>query len=79
VEAAVTVPVPDPPGAVAGTDLRRFHPDLDPRSRTSPLRADTDRDRLPDGREDRNRDGRRDRGETDPRKRSKSRAARSRS
>jgi hypothetical protein len=76
VEAGVTLPVPDPPGTAAGTDMRRFHADLDPRTRTSPLRADTDRDGLPDGREDRNRDGRLDRGETDPRKREKRPGAR---
>jgi hypothetical protein len=73
VEAGVTIPVPDPPGAAAGTDLARFRPDLDPRTRTSPLRADTDRDGIRDGREDRNHDGRRDRGESDPRKRSRRR------
>ena len=76
VETAVTIPVPDPPGATTGTDLTRFHPDLDPRTRTNPLHADTDRDRLLDGTEDRNRDGRRDRGETNPRKRDKPRKAR---
>jgi hypothetical protein len=65
-EAGVTVPVADPPGDATGTDLRRFRPDLNPRTRTSPLRRDTDRDGLADGAEDRNRDGRRNRGETDP-------------
>jgi hypothetical protein len=73
VEMGITVPVPDPPGAATGTDLTRFRPDLDPTTRTNPLRADTDRDRRPDGSEDRNRDGRRDRGETDPRHRDKRR------
>jgi hypothetical protein len=71
VEAGVTLPVPDPPGAATGTDLVRFRADLDPRTRTSPLRADTDRDRRRDGDEDRNHNGRRDRGETDPRHRDK--------
>lgn len=68
-EAGVTVPVPDPPGLASGTDLRRFKPDRDPRTRTSTVRRDTDRDGLRDSREDRNRNGRRDRRETDPRKR----------
>jgi hypothetical protein len=69
VEAGVTVPVADPPGLVAGTDLTRFRPDRDPTTRTSPLRADTDGDGVPDGAEDRNRDGRRTRRETNPRSR----------
>jgi hypothetical protein len=66
VEAGVTTPVADPPGLASGTDLRRFRPDLYPRTRTNALRADTDGDGLSDGREDRNRNGRRDPGETDP-------------
>jgi hypothetical protein len=65
-EVGVTVPVSDPPGIAAGTDLRRFRPDRNPRTRTRPLRRDSDGDGLPDGAEDRNHDGRRNRGETDP-------------
>ena len=49
-----------------GTDRRRFRPDLDPRTKTNPLRRDTDGDGRTDGREDRNHNGRRDRGETNP-------------
>jgi hypothetical protein len=69
VERGVTVPVADPPGAAAGTNPRRFRRDLDPATCTSAVRADTDRDGSPDGREDRNRNGRRDRRESDPLKR----------
>jgi hypothetical protein len=58
--------VPDPAGAVAGTNLRRFRRDLHPRSKTNPRRRDTDHDGLADGREDRNHNGRVDRGETNP-------------
>jgi Thrombospondin type 3 repeat len=58
--------VPDPAGAVAGTNLRRFRRDLNPRSNTNPRRRDTDHDGLADGREDRNHNGRVDRGETNP-------------
>jgi hypothetical protein len=68
-ELGVRKGVPDPPGSALGTDLRRFRPDLDPRTRTNPLRRDTDGDGLSDGREDRNHNGRRDRRETDPRRR----------
>jgi len=68
-EAGVRRPLADPPGRVRGTDRRRFRRDLDPRTRTSPLRRDTDRDGRIDGVEDRNRNGRLDRGETDPRRR----------
>jgi hypothetical protein len=71
VERGVTLPVPDPPGAALGTDLRRFRRDLNPRTRTSAVRSDTDHDGVADGREDRNRNGRRDRGESDPLKRSR--------
>ena len=71
VERGVVVPVADPPGAATGTDLRRFRPDRDPKTRTSAVRADTDRDGIADGREDRNRNGRLDRGESDPLKRTR--------
>jgi CSLREA domain-containing protein len=60
--------VPDPAGAVLGTDAKRFKPDKHPRSKTNPLKKDTDGDRKADGKEDRNRNGKVDRGETDPRK-----------
>ena len=59
--------VADPPGPVAGTGPR-FRRDRDPRSKTNPLRADTDRGGTPDGKEDRNRNGRVDLGENDPTK-----------
>jgi hypothetical protein len=59
----------DPGGALRATNLARFKPDRNPRTKTNPTRADTDRDRRKDGAEDRNRNGRVDRGETDPRKR----------
>ena len=59
--------VADPPGPIAGTG-KRFRPDRHPRSKTSSLRADTDRGSVPDGREDKNRNGRVDKGETDPTK-----------
>jgi hypothetical protein len=58
--------VPDPAGAVAGTNLRRFRRDLHSRSKTNPRRRDTDHDGLADGGEDRNHNGRVDRGETNP-------------
>jgi hypothetical protein len=64
-----TTGVPDPPGAVAGTDPLRFKRDRDPRSRTRATAKDSDRDGLTDGHEDRDRDGRRDSRETDPHKR----------
>ena len=47
---------------------RRFRRDRDPCTKTNPLRRDTDRGGVPDGREDRNRNGRVDKGETNPRK-----------
>ncbi|RKH36320.1 adventurous gliding motility lipoprotein CglD [Corallococcus sicarius] len=43
-----------------------FYADMDPASRTSPVKADTDSDGLPDGLEDANRNGKRDLTETDP-------------
>ena len=58
--------VANPPGRVAGSG-RRFRRDLDPSTRTRPLRADTDEGGVPDGAEDSNRNGRVDRGEHDPR------------
>ncbi len=50
------------------TDLTqgRFHPDLDPTTRTMLLAADSDRDGQPDGWEDSNLNGRLDLGEGDP-------------
>ena len=68
-ESGVVQPVADPPGAILGTDPRKFKKDADPRTKTKPDKADTDRDGLKDGAEDRNRDGRlKGARETDPRK-----------
>ena len=57
--------VADPEGPIAGTG-RRFRRDRDPRSKTNPLKRDTDNGGVPDGVEDRNRNGRVDEGETNP-------------
>lgn len=48
------------------TDLQKFHPDLDSLSKTNPLAADTDGDRILDGNEDTNHNGSVDCGETNP-------------
>lgn len=66
VELGAAKPIADPPGAVRGTDPRRFRRDLDPATRTKPRNPDTDGDGRPDGVEDANRNGRRDPGESDP-------------
>jgi hypothetical protein len=66
-ERGVAKPAADPRGAARGTNLKRFRPDRDPRTRTRPRRRDTDGDGLADRREDRNGNGRRDAGESDPR------------
>ena len=66
VELGVRRRIANPPGRVAGTG-RRFRRDLQPRTRTRPVRADTDGGGVPDGEEDANHNGRRDRGERDPR------------
>ena len=50
------------------TALDRFIPDLDPASKTKPLKPDTDNGGVPDGEEDANQNGRVDEGETDPRR-----------
>jgi MYXO-CTERM domain-containing protein len=66
-EAGVTTGVPGGPG-FRGTDTssRNFRPDADPRTRTNPLKRDTDGDGKTDGEEDLDRNGRVDVGETDP-------------
>jgi hypothetical protein len=64
-ERGVARGVADPPGPIAGTG-KRFRRDRHPRSKTSAVRADTDRGSVPDGREDKNGNGRVDKGETDP-------------
>jgi hypothetical protein len=64
--------VADPPGPLAGSGPR-FRADRHPKSRTRPLRRDSDGGGVTDGREDRNRNGRVDRGETDPNKPGKQR------
>lgn len=48
------------------TDNKKFQPDLDPLSKTSPLTPDTDGDRITDGKEDSNKNGSFDCNETDP-------------
>ena len=59
--------VADPPGPVKGSG-RRFKRDRNPRSKTNPLKLDTDNGGVPDGREDKNRNGWVDKGETNPSK-----------
>ncbi|MBN1466244.1 DUF1080 domain-containing protein [candidate division KSB1 bacterium] len=53
-------------GAILGTDMTKFSPDLDPSTTTNRLVADTDSDGLNDGEEDANANGRSDTTETDP-------------
>ena len=50
------------------TAAASFVPDLDPASKTKPLKPDTDNGGIPDGDEDANLNGRVDEGETDPRR-----------
>jgi len=50
----------------ADTDTSVFQEDLDPATKTDPLKADTDGDRWQDDREDANHNGRVDPGERDP-------------
>ena len=56
----------NPAGGIAGTDLLVFRPDADPNTTTDPLRADTDRGGLIDGKEDFDLDGAVAANETDP-------------
>lgn len=67
-EKGVTLPVDDPDGdgALLGTNISVFQPDLDPATRTNPLEIDSDDDGINDGIEDANYNGRVDDGETDP-------------
>ncbi|MFA5902496.1 MAG: PKD domain-containing protein [Desulfobacula sp.] len=67
-EKGVTAPVADPDGAgpSLGTNVAVFQPDLDPGTRTNPLKIDSDNDGIADGAEDTNFNGRIDSGETDP-------------
>jgi hypothetical protein len=65
-ELGVTTGIDPVPPELLGTDAARFVPDLDPATKTNPLKKDTDGDRLADGTEDRNRNGRREPTETNP-------------
>ena len=57
-----------PGGTPALLSGRRFKRDLQPRTKTNPLKRDTDNGGVPDGREDKNHNGRLDKGETNPTK-----------
>jgi large repetitive protein len=59
--------IADPRGRVAGAG-KRFRRDLEPRTRTRPLHADSDGGGVSDGEDDTNHNGRRDPGETNLRK-----------
>jgi thrombospondin type 3 repeat protein len=65
-ERGVTKPIADPPGAIVATATSTFRKDKNPKTKTSALKKDTDKDGLSDGTEDKNRNGRRDSGETNP-------------
>lgn len=56
----------DKPHADCDVSRGLFLPDVDPMTRTNPLKADTDGGSLADGKEDANKNGRVDFGETDP-------------
>jgi Tol biopolymer transport system component len=57
---------PISPRKIKGTKIKKFRPDLDPKTKTNPLLKDTDGDGKADGKEDKNKNGRRDKGETNP-------------
>jgi NHL repeat len=65
-ERGLTKGVPDPSGAVVGTNPSKFKPDTDPKTKTKPRKKDTDGDGLSDGGEDKNHNGRRNTRETNP-------------